>query len=151
MKNKIVLGAGCFWHPQKVFSETNGVIKTVVGYMGGNEKKFPNPTYEQVCSGKTGYVEVTEIEFDNKITTLEKILGIFWKIHDPTSINMQGADVGPQYKSVIFFSNNEQKEIAENSKKEFQKKLTKKIVTEILPAKTFYKAEDYHQNYLNKI
>ena len=148
--NKAVFGEGCFWTTEEVFREINGVVRTTVGYMGGDEKKHPNPTYEQVSSDKTGFVEVGLIEFNPKIISYEKILEIFWKSHDPTQLNRQGPDFGSQYKSVIFYYTSEQKKEAEQSKKKEQKKYKKEIVTEIRKATTFYRAEDYHQNYLMK-
>ena len=152
---KITIGAGCFWQIQYEFSKLNGIVKTTVGYMSANEeksKKYPNPTYKEICSDKTGYVEVCEIEFNPKEISLNKLLEIFWRIHDPTQLNRQGPDIGTQYKSVIFYYNQEQKNLAEKSKKEKQARLgkNKKIKTEILPAQKFFKAENYHQDYLKK-
>lgn len=142
-------GAGCFWGVEASFQKIEGVTKTTVGYMGGNLK---NPTYEDVCTGKTGHVEVTQVEFDNSIVTYEELLNVFWDIHNPTQKNRQGVDIGTQYKSVIFYLTLEQKSISEKSKARLteSKKYKKPIVTEITEAKKFYKAEEYHQNYLNK-
>jgi peptide-methionine (S)-S-oxide reductase len=142
-------GAGCFWGVQKEFNKIEGITNTTVGYMGGNLK---NPTYEDVCTNKTGHVEVVQIEFDPKIVSYEKLLDVFWKIHDPTQLNRQGPDVGTQYRSIIFYHNEEQKILAEKSKKKLQKsnKFKKPIATEIKPSEIFYKAEEYHQNYLEK-
>lgn len=141
---------GCFWSPDLLFSKIPGVKETEVGYTGGNEEKFPNPTYDQVCSGKTGYVEAVKIVFDPKKISYEQLLEIFWKNHNSTTPNRQGADVGTQYRSAIFYHDEEQKEKALMSKLEHQNEVSKKIVTEILPAKLFFKAEDYHQKYLEK-
>ncbi len=140
-------GAGCFWGVEATFQKLKGVLKTTVGYMGGNLK---NPTYEQVCTDKTGHAEVIEIEYDEEQITYEKLLEIFWEIHDPTQLNRQGADIGKHYRSVIFYQNDLQKNLAEESKKQIQKKFDKKIATEIIPAKKIYPAEEYHQKYLQK-
>ena len=139
-------GAGCFWGVEAAFQKIKGVIKTNVGYMGGIKK---NPSYKDVCTDETGHAEVVQIQFDNKIVTYEELLDVFWKIHDPTQLNRQGFDFGTQYRSVIFYHNKKQKILAENSKNK-QEKFKKPIVTEITPAKEFYKAEEYHQNYLKK-
>lgn len=141
---------GCFWNPQLIFSETPGVKKVTVGYTGGDQKRYPHPTYKQVCSDKTGFAEAVEIEYDSKKITYKKLLEIFWKNHNPTQINRQGFDFGTQYRSTIFYHTSKQKEEAESSKKALQKKLDKPIVTQIIKAKTFFKAEDYHQDYLKK-
>lgn len=148
MKKEVaVFGMGCFWGPQKMFDHTKGVLKTEVGFMGG---KIDNPSYKRVCQGDTGHVEVTKIEFDSDIINYEKLLDIFWKNHDPTQRNRQGFDFGSQYRSVIFYFDESQRELAENSKKKYQKKLSKDIATEIVPAGKFFKAEEYHQKYLEK-
>ncbi|PNX49170.1 MAG: peptide-methionine (S)-S-oxide reductase [Thermoplasmata archaeon M9B1D] len=146
---KATFGAGCFWGVQKEFNKIKGVTNTTVGYMGGNLK---NPTYKDVCTNKTSHIEVVQIEFDPKIVNYEKLLELFWKIHDPTQLNRQGPDIGTQYKSIIFYHNEKQKIIAEKSKEKLQKsnKFKKPIVTEIKPLDIFYKAEEYHQNYLEK-
>ena len=146
---KATFGAGCFWGVQKEFNKIKGITNTTVGYMGGNLK---NPTYKDVCTNKTGHIEVVQIEFDPKIVNYEKLLELFWKIHDPTQFNRQGPDIGTQYKSIIFYHTEEQKIIAEKSKEKLQKsnKFKKPIVTEIKPLDIFYKAEEYHQNYLEK-
>jgi len=138
------LGGGCFWCLEAVFEETRGVIDVVNGYAGGDKE---NPTYEQVCSGTTHHAEVVQITFDPKIISYEALLKIFWLIHDPTTLNRQGNDVGTQYRSVIFYHNPRQKEQAETSIKEFSTKFTQPIVTEIKPLEQFYKAEAYHQDY----
>jgi len=142
-------GAGCFWGVEAAFQKIKGVLKTTVGYMGGITK---NPTYEDVCTDKTGHVEVVQIQFDKKIITYEKLLDVFWEAHDPTQLNRQGFDLGTQYRSVIFYHNENQKISAEYSKNKQEKsgKFKKPIVTAIIPAKEFYKAEEYHQNYLKK-
>ena len=139
-------GAGCFWGAEAAYQKIKGVIKTTVGYMGGTTK---NPSYENVCTDKTGHAEVVQVQFDNKIVKYEELLDVFWKIHDPTQLNRQGFDIGTQYRSVIFYHNEKQKILAEKSKNK-QEKSKKQIVTEIVPAKEFYKAEEYHQNYLKK-
>lgn len=140
-------GAGCFWGVEARFQKVKGVIETTVGYMGGNLK---NPTYEQVCTDKTGHAEVIQVTYDSKQISYEKLLDTFWEIHDPTQLNRQGPDVGKQYRSVIFYHNKQQKKLAEQTKKQIQRKYNRKIVTEISPAKEFYPAEEYHQNYLKK-
>lgn len=140
-------GAGCFWGVEAKFQKIKGVKKTTVGYMGG---KLKNPTYEQVCTDKTGHAEVIQIIYDTEQTSYKKLLNIFWEIHDPTQLNRQGPDTGTQYRSVIFYHNEEQKKLAEESKNQQQKKYTKKIVTDITPAREFYPAEEYHQKYLQK-
>jgi peptide-methionine (S)-S-oxide reductase len=142
-------GAGCFWGVEASFQKIKGVTKTTVGYMGGTLK---NPTYEDVCTDKTGHTEVVQVEFDNSIISYEELLDVFWDIHNPTQKNRQGVDIGFQYRSVIFYHNREQMSIAEKSKARLTmlKKYKKPIVTEITEAKEFYKAEEYHQDYLNK-
>lgn len=138
------VGGGCFWCLEAVFEETRGVVDVISGYAGG---QTPSPTYEQVCSGNTGHAEVVQITFDPKLISYEALLKIFWLIHDPTTLNRQGNDVGTQYRSVIFYHNETQKAQAEASMKTFASKFTKPIVTEIKPLEVFYKAEAYHQNY----
>lgn len=140
-------GAGCFWHVEESFRKLKGVTKTIVGYMGG---EMENPSYEDVCTHETGYVEVCQVEFDPRIITYEKLLETFWSIHDPTQLNRQGLDIGIQYKSVIFYHSKKQKTMAMVSKNTQQEKFRDKIATEILPKKTFYEAEAYHQKYLLK-
>jgi peptide-methionine (S)-S-oxide reductase len=149
MVNQIAyFGAGCFWGVEFEFSKIKGVKSTNVGYMGGNYND--NPSYEDVCTGKTGHAEVVRVKFDSLIVSYEKLLEVFWRIHDPTELNRQGADVGTQYRSVIFYINEEQKNAALKSKNKMQNKLEKKIVTEIVKTGKFYLAEDYHQKYLEK-
>jgi peptide-methionine (S)-S-oxide reductase len=140
----ITLGTGCFWCSEAVFERVPGVISAVSGYSGGT---VANPSYEQVCSGNTGHAECVQVTFDPAKTSLEKILAVFWEAHDPTTLNRQGADIGTQYRSVIFYRDEQQKQIAEKSKATAQKEFTRPIVTEITPFKDFYKAEDYHQEY----
>jgi peptide-methionine (S)-S-oxide reductase len=147
---KITFGAGCFWHTEHAFRKVKGVVKTAVGYMGGNEKKYPNPSYNDVCSGKTGYAEVCEVEYNPEKVSAEELLEIFWKMHDPAQVSRQGPDIGEQYRSAIFYRTGEQKKAAEKSMKKEQKKLGKKIATEILPAGKFNRAEEYHQDYMGK-
>ena len=142
---KATFAAGCFWGVEAVFERTDGVEKTTVGYTRGKTK---NPTYEQVCTGKTGHAEVVQIIYNPKIITYEQLLETFWMMHNPTQKNRQGPDIGTQYRSAIFYHNQEQKQIAEQSKKE--KDLGVKIQTEITLAKEFYPAEEYHQKYLKK-
>ncbi|MBU0629142.1 MAG: peptide-methionine (S)-S-oxide reductase MsrA [Nanoarchaeota archaeon] len=144
---KATFGAGCFWSIEEAFRTLKGVKATTVGYMGG---KLENPSYEDVCTDTTGHVEVVQLEYDPKLIKYEKLLTIFWKIHNPTTPNRQGFDIGTQYRSVIFYHTDKQKEIAEKSKKQEQKKHTSTIVTIIEPAREFWKAEDYHQKYLMK-
>ena len=142
-----IFAAGCFWHVEEVFSKVKGVIKTRVGYTGGITK---NSGYEQVSSGKTGHAEAIEVTFNPKEITYKELLNIFWKVHNPTSLNRQGADVGTNYRSSIFYTNEKQKEIALESKEEHSKYFSKPIVTEIKKLDIFYPAEEYHQKYIKK-
>ena len=144
---KALFGAGCFWGVEEKFRKLKGVLNTKVGYSGGHTKK---PNYEEVCSGTTEHAEVVKIEFDHNIITYQDILENFWECHDPTQLNRQGPDVGRQYRSVIFYFNDEQKNIALESKKQKQADLKNLIVTEITPAKIFYLAEEYHQLFIYK-
>lgn len=139
-------GAGCFWCTEAVFLNVKGVTKVVSGYEGG---KVKNPSYREVCTGETGHAEVTQITYDPSIVSFEDLLEVFWNTHDPTTLNRQGADEGTQYRSVVFYQNEEQKKIAEAYKKQLEASHVYKnpIVTEITPASAFYPAEDYHQNY----
>jgi peptide-methionine (S)-S-oxide reductase len=143
---KATFGSGCFWCTEAVFEMVKGVHSVVSGYSGGNVE---NPTYEQVCSGSTGHAEVIQITYDSDIITYDELLQIFWKTHDPTTLNRQGNDVGTQYRSVIFYHDDEQKQLAEKYKEELDASGAWKnpIITEIVPLSVFYKAEDYHQNY----
>lgn len=138
------LGGGCFWCTEALFQMLPGVISVTSGYAGGHTE---NPTYEQVCTGKTGHAEVIQIEFDPRKVSYEKILEAFWEAHDPTTLNQQGADVGTQYRSIILYHDAAQKAAAEKSKAAAQKNFFRPIVTEIVPFTKFYKGEGYHQNY----
>lgn len=138
------LGAGCFWCTEAVFQNLDGVESVKVGYMGGHVK---NPTYDQVCSGNTGHAEVAQIEFDPQKISFDELLEVFWKVHDPTTLNRQGADTGTQYRSAIYYHTEKQKEVAIKSLEAQQNKLKAKIVTEITPASEFHVAENYHQDY----
>ena len=142
-----VLGLGCFWGPEIKFSKLEGVIKTEVGYCGGNSKET---TYKEVCTGNTNHAEVVKLDFDPKIISYEKILDFFFKIHDPTTLNSQGPDFGSQYRSEIFFLNNNQKDIADNAIENINKKLSGKVVTKTSLVRNYCPAEEYHQRYLEK-
>ena len=142
-----VLALGCFWGPEIKFGKLDGVIKTEVGYCGGNSDKT---TYEKVCSGTTNHAEVVRLEFDPKIISYEKILSYFFEIHDPTTLNSQGPDLGTQYRSEIFYVNENQKRIAKKIVEENNKKLSGKVVTKLSMLKNYCVAEDYHQKYLVK-
>ena len=142
-----VLALGCFWGPEIKFSKIDGVIKTEVGYCGGNS---PTTTYKEVCAGDTNHAEVVKIDFDEKIITYEKILKIFFKIHDPTTLNSQGPDFGTQYRSEIFYLNDNQKKIAEKVLNETNERLSGKVVTKISLLINYCPAEEYHQKYLEK-
>jgi len=146
---KATFAAGCFWCLEEAFSEIHGVHSTSVGYTGGN---FANPTYQDICSGSTGHAEATQILFDPELISYQKLLEVFWKCHDPTSLNRQGANVGSQYRSAIFYHNDEQKNAAVVSRERVQRrlKISTEIVTEILSAGEFYPAEEYHQHYYAK-
>lgn len=142
-------GSGCFWCSEAVFERVKGVYKVVSGYSGGN---VPNPTYDSVCTGLTNHAECVQVYFNEKEVSYTKLLEIFFKTHDPTTLNKQGADVGTQYRSVIFYHDEKQRQIAEKIKKKLndEKIWDNPIVTEIVPFKKFYEAEDYHQNYYEK-
>jgi peptide-methionine (S)-S-oxide reductase len=142
-------GAGCFWCVEAIYQNVEGVISVTSGYSGGSIK---NPTYQEVCSGKTGNAEVTQVVYDPKIISYDELLEIFWSSHDPTTLNRQGYDAGTQYRSVIFYHNEEQRVLAEKYKNKLESSgvYDGPIVTEISPFKEFYKAEDYHQNYYNQ-
>ena len=146
---KATFGAGCFWCVEHEFRRIKGVTSTSVGYMGGGLK---NPRYEDVCTDETGHAEVVQVEFDPSIVSYPQLLNTFWNCHDPTLLNRQGPDIGTQYRSVIFCHDKEQEKHARDSKEERQNSgcFEKKIVTEILPAPEFYKAEEYHQQYYEK-
>jgi methionine-S-sulfoxide reductase len=142
-----ILGLGCFWGPEIKFSKLNGIIKTEVGYCGGDNKQT---TYKEVCSGTTNHAEVVKLDFDPKIITYEKILEFFFDIHDPTTLNSQGPDFGTQYRSEIFYLNDNQKKVAEEIKNKNNDRLSGKIVTKISLVKNYCPAEEYHQRYLEK-
>ena len=142
-----VLALGCFWGPEIKFSKIDGIIKTEVGYCGGNSSIT---TYKEVCTGNTNHVEVVKLDFDEKIITYEKILKIFFQIHDPTTLNSQGPDFGTQYRSEIFYLNDNQKMIAEKVLNEVNERLSGKVVTKISLLKNYCPAEEYHQKYLEK-
>ena len=148
---KATFAAGCFWGVEELFNHVKGVESTQVGYIGGD---YDNPTYNDVCSGKTGHAEAIEIEFDPSQISYEELLTIFWNNHNPTTINQQGPDIGEQYRSSIFFHDHEQESKAKAMKETLQnaalEKFGKKIVTEIVPFSTFFTAEEYHQRYLEK-
>ena len=142
-----ILGLGCFWGPEIKFSKLEGIIKTEVGYCGGNCKET---NYKEVCTGKTNHAEVVKLDFDSKIISYEKILDFFFEIHDSTTLNSQGPDFGTQYRSEIFYLNDKQKSIAEEAKKKTNEKLSGKVVTNISLVKNYCPAEEYHQRYLEK-
>ncbi len=149
MNEKATLGGGCFWCLEAVFQRRVGVVKVVSGYAGGTTE---NPGYSEVCRGDTGHAEVIQIEFDPEEIGYDEILELFWKAHDPTTLNMQGADVGTQYRSIILTHNEEQRRVAEDSKRRLDESgvYNSPAVTEIRPLDVFYPAEDYHQDYFNK-
>ncbi|MCH7922521.1 MAG: peptide-methionine (S)-S-oxide reductase MsrA [Nitrospinae bacterium] len=146
---KATFGAGCFWGVEAAFRKIKGVTSTSVGYTGGS---LDSPTYEDVCTGRTGHAEVVEVEYDPSQVSYDELLAVFWDIHDPTTLNRQGPDVGTQYRSVLFFHIAEQEAAANKSKEKIQSsgRFTRDIVTEITPASQYYKAEDYHQQYLER-
>lgn len=146
---KATFGAGCFWGVESAFRELPGVTDAAVGYLGGT---LDNPTYKDVCSGTTGHAEVVEVTYDPAQVTYEQLLDLFWKMHNPTTLNQQGPDFGTQYRSAIFFHTPEQRMAAEHSKQALgaSGRFSRPIVTEVTPASTFYRAEEYHQQYLAK-
>ncbi|MFC1590561.1 bifunctional methionine sulfoxide reductase B/A protein [Candidatus Omnitrophota bacterium] len=146
---KAIFAAGCFWGVEAAFKDVKGVVATTVGYTGGHQKE---PTYKEVCSGKTGHAEAVLVEYDNAQVSFEDLLKVFWDIHDATTLNRQGPDIGTQYRSAIFYQDEGQLKKAEASKKEIERsgRFDRPVVTEISPASEFYKAEEYHQNYLEK-
>ncbi len=146
---KATFGAGCFWGVEAAFRRVTGVSSTAVGYLGGTLK---NPTYHDVCTGKTGHAEVVQLEYDPSLVSHEELLNVFWSLHDPTTLNRQGPDVGTQYRSAIFFHNAAQEAVAKASKEKLQNsgRYKRDIVTEITPASEFYRAEEYHQQYFEK-
>ena len=147
MEKKATFGAGCFWGVEAAFRQLEGVTRTRVGYSGGT---LENPTYEDVCSHTTGHAEVVEVTYNPERVSYEQLLEVFWRKHDPTQLNRQGWDIGDQYRSVVFFHDREQQEAALRSKAQEQANWSAPIVTHIEPAETFYEAEDYHQQYLEK-
>jgi peptide-methionine (S)-S-oxide reductase len=149
MTEKATFGAGCFWGVEAAFGEIPGVVETAVGYMGGT---LDNPTYKDVCTDRTGHAEVVQVTYDPARVTYEQLLNKFWELHDPTTVNRQGPDVGTQYRSVVFFHTPEQQKAATAVKEELSRsgKFHRPIVTEITPATTFHRAEEYHQKYLEK-
>ncbi|MDQ6932193.1 MAG: peptide-methionine (S)-S-oxide reductase MsrA [Candidatus Eremiobacteraeota bacterium] len=146
---KATFGAGCFWGVEAAFRQLPGVVDTAVGYLGGT---MTNPSYRDVCTGKTGHAEVVEVTYDPKRISYEQLLNVFWEMHDPTTLNRQGPDVGTQYRSAIFFHSPQQEALANDSKRKLEdaKRFRRPIVTEVIPASNFYPAEEYHQRYLEK-
>ncbi len=149
MTEKATFGAGCFWGVEVAFRNVEGVRDAAAGYSGG---EYENPTYREVCSGTTGHAEVVEVEYDPAVVSYDALLDVFWDNHDPTQLNRQGPDVGTQYRSVIFYHTPEQRRLAEESKRRRQEsgRYKRSIVTAIEPASDFYRAEEYHQRYLEK-
>ena len=149
---KATFAAGCFWHVEEIFSKTDGVTSTAVGYTGGNKD---NPTYEDVCSDSTGHAEAVEVDFDPKLISYQELLKIFFENHNPTTINRQGPDIGTQYRSGIFFHDEEQERIALDNIQKLnplaKEKFGSEIVTKVLPASKFFRAEEYHQKYFQKM
>tara|TARA_Y100001960_G_C14372110_1_gene679611 strand:- start:102 stop:569 length:468 start_codon:yes stop_codon:yes gene_type:complete len=142
-------GAGCFWGVESAFRKLKGIAQTTVGYSGGN---LPNPTYEQICTGRTGHAEVVRVEYEPKMISYQTLLTTFWTCHDPTQVNRQGPDIGTQYRTVIYFHDDIQKDLAESSKKRLEdsNSFSLPIATKIEPASVFFRAEEYHQQYLKK-
>lgn len=149
MIEKATFGAGCFWGVEAAFRQVKGVTGAAVGYSGG---MLENPTYKDVCSGRTGHAEVVEVEFDSSAVSYEELLKVFWDNHDPTTLNRQGPDVGTQYRSAIFYHSPEQETVARASKEALEQsgQFPRPVVTEITPASAFYRAEEYHQQYFEK-
>jgi len=147
MMEKAAFAAGCFWQVEEAFRNVSGVASTQVGYTGGH---MPEPTYGDVCTGATGHAETLEVEFDPERVSYDDLLEIFWEVHDPTQLNRQGPDVGTQYRSAMFVHSPEQEAAARASKERVEARLGRPIVTEIVPAAEFYRAEDYHQRYIDK-
>lgn len=145
----VTFGSGCFWCTEAIFQRLKGVVSVQSGYSGGHVE---NPTYKEVCTGTTGHAEVCQVVYDPTIVSFAELLEVFWSVHDPTTLNRQGNDVGPQYRSAIFYHTEAQRQIAEEYKKKLDESgaFDNPIVTEITPFSTFYKAEDYHQNYFNE-
>ena len=147
MERRATFGAGCFWGVEAAFRRVEGVLGTRVGYAGGT---VPNPTYEQVCSDRTGHAEVVEVSYDDDVVPYEQLLAVFWAEHDPTQLNRQGPDIGSQYRSVVFVHDDAQRRAAEASRERVQARLARPVVTRIEGAPPFWEAEDYHQRYLEK-
>jgi peptide-methionine (S)-S-oxide reductase len=147
LEKKATFGAGCFWGVEAAFRQIDGVTATRVGYSGGT---LENPTYEDVCSHTTGHAEVVEVTYDDDAVSYDELLNVFWRKHDPTQLNRQGWDIGDNYRTVVFVHDEEQRAAAERSKESEQARHKSPIVTQIEPAQTFYEAEDYHQQYLEK-
>jgi peptide-methionine (S)-S-oxide reductase len=147
MSEKATFGAGCFWQVEVEFRNVPGVLDAAAGYMGG---ELEDPSYQDVCTDRTGHAEVVQVEFDPDEVSYDQLLERFWELHDPTQVNRQGPDVGSQYRSVVFFHSEEQQRAAEESKERAQVRFTRPIATEIVPAQTFWRAEEYHQQYLVK-
>ena len=149
---KATFAAGCFWHVEEIFSKTNGVTSTAVGYTGGNKD---NPTYEDVCSDSTGHAEAVQVDFDPELVSYQELLKIFFENHNPTTMNRQGPDIGTQYRSGIFFHDGEQERIALDNIQKLnplaKEKFGSEIVTKVLPASKFFRAEEYHQKYFQKM
>ena len=149
---KATFAAGCFWHVEEIFSKTNGVTSTAVGYTGGNTD---NPTYDDVCSDSTGHAEAVEVDFDPELVSYQELLKIFFENHNPTTINRQGPDIGTQYRSGIFFHDEEHERIALDNIQKLnplaKEKFGSEIVTRVLPASKFFRAEEYHQKYFQKM
>ncbi len=145
-----VFGAGCFWGVESAFRAVEGVVDVAVGYAGGT---LPKPNYRAVCSGKTGHAEVVRVEYDPARVSFERLLEVFWQIHDPTTLDRQGPDVGTQYRSIIFYSDEHERQAAEESKRRLDEsgKLARRVVTQIVPAGEFYRAEEYHQRYYERM
>lgn len=148
MKREAFFAGGCFWGVEEAFSKVKGVTDTDVGYMNGNEEDFPNPTYEQVCSGLTGYAETVKITYDEEIIDYLDLVSLFFEIHDPTQKNRQGPDIGDQYRSAVFYKEDSEKKIVEKKIKELKKEMNVETVVE--KAGTFFRAEEYHQEYNKK-
>ena len=146
---RATFGMGCYWGPEETFRKVEGVTSTSVGFMGGS---LENPTYEEVCTGRTGHAEVVDVEFDPSRIAYQELLEIFWACHDPTTPNRQGPDIGTQYRSVLFFHSPEQEALARESKEKLERsgRYRREIVTEITPASRYYPADEYHQGYLEK-
>ncbi|TDJ06474.1 MAG: peptide-methionine (S)-S-oxide reductase [Deltaproteobacteria bacterium] len=144
---KVLFGAGCFWGVEEAFKKLEGVVETKAGYSGGT---YPNPTYDDICRGDTGHAEVVKVVYDPEIISLEELLNCFWEIHDPTTLNRQGPDIGHQYRSAVFCFKEDDLEQVMRSKERIESKLDTPVVTEVMLVKDFYEAEEYHQCYFEK-